>query len=513
MVEKDFFFFHFSYRITIRSNLMNVKNALWIKLSLLVLSVMLGLCLVMGLNFTTAKADQPTNQVTMVKQWDVSKNQDGSLTATLFTNATQIGLYDLVIQGSGEMYNWNQTSDKAFWYTEGYDLASVTLNEGLTSIGTNAFWNCRDLTSIDIPSTVKNIYSCAFWGATSLTTVTGGENVEHVKLGAFHLSPITSYPFETSTKLKTIEYQAFEYTNLSRVVLPQSLKQVWYNAFRGCENLTEVIVKGAKTTFLADGNGVYNAFIGCKNLTTPTLEEGSARYSLNGPYLMDGTVLVRAFGNGTIDASVTEIAPNAFNGCGALTEITVPATVATIGHSAFADCPKLVSAVIETPITATVSRMFDGCRSLIEVTLPDTVTEYAHATFRSTGFVTFTVPANVQVIGTYAFAETERLTNVYFNEGLKVVGGYAFANATALTELMLPNGTEKIGGTACTGCTSLARVRIAPTVTYIGDGAFYGCFFLKSLYIPKSVTYLGGLILYGVEKSTVISIESTFAGA
>lgn len=262
MVEKDFFFFHFSYRKTIRSNLMNVKNALWIKLSLLVLSVMFGLCLVMGLSFTTAKADQPTNQVT-IKQWDVSKNQDGSLTATLFTSATQSGLYDLVIQGSGEMYNWNQTSDKAFWYTEGYDLASVTLNEGLTSIGTNAFWNCRDLTSIDIPSTVKNIYSCAFWGATSLTTVTGGENVEHVKLGAFHLSPITSYPFETSTKLKTIEYQAFEYTNLSRVVLPQSLKQVWYNAFRGCENLTEVIVKGAKTTFLADINGVYNAFIDC----------------------------------------------------------------------------------------------------------------------------------------------------------------------------------------------------------------------------------------------------------
>ena len=299
---------------------------------------------------------------------------------------------------------------------------------------------------------------------------------------------------------------AFDNTKINSITLPKTLLKISDKAFRNSGVATMNLP--ASLLSIAD-----NAFIGCKNLTAPTLEEGSARYSLNGPYLMDGTVLVRAFGNGTIDASVTEIAPNAFNGCGALTEITVPATVATIGHSAFADCPKLVSAVIETPITATVSRMFDGCRSLIEVTLPDTVTEYAHATFRNTGFVTFTVPANVQVIGTYAFAETERLTNIYFNEGLKVVGGYAFANATALTELMLPNGTEKIGGTACTGCTSLARVRIAPTVTYIGDGAFYGCFFLKSLYIPKSVTYLGGLILYGVEKSTVISIESTFAGA
>lgn len=299
---------------------------------------------------------------------------------------------------------------------------------------------------------------------------------------------------------------AFESTNINSVVLPKTLLKISDKAFRN-SNVTTMNLPASLLSI------AENAFIGCKNLTVPTVAEGSVRYSVNGPYLMDGTILVRGFANGTIDASVTEIAPNAFNGCGALTEITVPATVETIGYSAFADCPKLVSAVIETAITETVSCMFDRCRSLIEVTLPETVTEYGHATFRGTGFTTFTVPSNVQVIGTYAFAEMERLTNIYFNEGLKTVGGYAFYNSAALTELMLPDGTEKIGGTACSGCTGLTRVRIAPTVTSIGDAAFYGCFRLTTLYIPKSVTYLGGCILYGVEKSTVVSIESTFAGA
>ena len=51
-------------------------------------------------------------------------------------------------------------------------VTSVTLNDGLTSIGASAFEGCTGLTSITIPASVTSIGVDAFKGCTSLTTVT-----------------------------------------------------------------------------------------------------------------------------------------------------------------------------------------------------------------------------------------------------------------------------------------------------------------------------------------------------
>ena len=58
--------------------------------------------------------------------------------------------------------------DNAF---EGKDLTSVMLPSGVTTIGYNAFYNCRSLTSISLPSGVTDIGGFAFNMCTSLTTV------------------------------------------------------------------------------------------------------------------------------------------------------------------------------------------------------------------------------------------------------------------------------------------------------------------------------------------------------
>lgn len=68
----------------------------------------------------------------------------------------------LTISGNGAM-------GSASW--EGYSITSVVINEGVTSIGNNAFRDCSSLTRVSIPGSVTTIGNTAFYSCSSLTTV------------------------------------------------------------------------------------------------------------------------------------------------------------------------------------------------------------------------------------------------------------------------------------------------------------------------------------------------------
>lgn len=300
-----------------------------------------------------------------------------------------------------------------------------------------------------------------------------------------------------------IAHRAFENVKVKNITLPKTLLKISPRAFMDCT--VESLVIPSSVLYIAG-----DAFVGCNKLASLAVEDGNARYSMNGNFLMDGTVLLRGVGNGTIGADVTEIAPYAFKGCNALTTITVPATVTKIGVGAFAACPYLASATIETEITKLPDNIFDGSTALWSVSLPESVTEYGYAAFRGTGFNAFEVPANVVKIASSAFADCKSLASITLNEGLEAIGGSVFQNCASLTGVVMPNGLLSVGGYAFNGCTALSYVWIAPTVTSIGDAAFYGCVLLKSVYFPSSVVELGSAVFYDVDKSCVISIETTY---
>lgn len=84
--------------------------------------------------------------------------------------------HSLVLTGSGAMkdyhldWNYNLYVSTAPWHVFHNDIISVTLPEGLTSIGNCAFANCNSLTSVTIPTSVT-IYSGAFSDCNSLKAV------------------------------------------------------------------------------------------------------------------------------------------------------------------------------------------------------------------------------------------------------------------------------------------------------------------------------------------------------
>ena len=140
-------------------------------------------------------------------------------------------------------------------------LTSAAIKSGVTSIGNNAFYNCRSLTSVEIQNSVTSIGNSAFEYCTSLTSVTIPNSVTIIGSDAFRNCTI-----------------------LTSITIPNSVTSISNNAFRVCKSLSSVTIPNSVTNI---GNG---AFYNCTNLesitvnaaTPPTLGS-NAFYASNCP--------------------------------------------------------------------------------------------------------------------------------------------------------------------------------------------------------------------------------------
>ena len=98
-----------------------------------------------------------------------------------------------------------------------YGLTSVTIPNSVTSIGDSAFSGCYGLTSVTIPNSVTSIGNYAFYGCKGLTSVTIPNSVTSIGNYAFlYCSGLTSVTIPNS--VTSIGYCAFYYMKLSVVV-------------------------------------------------------------------------------------------------------------------------------------------------------------------------------------------------------------------------------------------------------------------------------------------------------
>ena len=173
----------------------------------------------------------------------------------------------MVVSGTGSMPDWLYSSSTP-WYKYKGSVKTVILEEGLTSVGPNAFSGCSKLTRIVFPDSMAQIMDSAFSGCTSLTEVTIGKNVTDIGNNAFWgCTKLQSVVFPDSLYL--IAKYAFQNCSaLQEVTIPASVCYIYDYAFQNCTGLKSLNILECSTGQLR----IYNrAFQDCTGLTTLVL--------------------------------------------------------------------------------------------------------------------------------------------------------------------------------------------------------------------------------------------------
>lgn len=264
----------------------------------------------------------------------------------------------LTISGSGAMEDYNYYAP---WYGNRDNIKRAVVEEGVTTIGQAAFWDCYNLTNIELPSGVTTIGYYAFSGCRSLTSIElplGVTTIGHYTFD--NCCSLTS--IELSSGITSISSYAFNCcSSLTSIELSFDITYIASFAFKGCTSLTDVYYGGSESDWRAITIGNYN-----EPLTSATLhcalndsESDGLKWGLdaNGVLTIRGTGKMADYHEPdstapwsgqrdqiktiVISQGVTLIGTSAFLGCTNLTEITIPKSVVSIGDSAFSGCENL----------------------------------------------------------------------------------------------------------------------------------------------------------------------------
>lgn len=289
-----------------------------------IISILLAVCLIFGLLPVGVLAADPVSG-------SCGKNATWSYNAATKT---------LSISGSGDMTDYHCDPvmgeyNRPPWDTYREEIEHVIINDGITSIGQQAFgstWvegNYLNLCSVSIAPTVTKIGAEAFAWAQ--------------KLESIELPNVTS-----------IGYAAFNGTGIHSIYIPPTMEE---------------------------GEGDVDSglgwFINCTNLQSITVDPGNQTYRSVDGVLFSGDILLRypagkAGSSYTVPNGTARIALSAFEGSENITSVSVPASVSRIDAFAFNGCTKLKNITIAEGVTRVCSNAFCGT-ALTSIELPASV--------------------------------------------------------------------------------------------------------------------------------------------
>lgn len=212
-----------------------------------------------------------------------------------------------------------------------------------------------------------------------------------------------------------------------------------------------------------------------------------------------------------IDNGVTIVSANAFRGSGALS-VTIPASVKTIGDSAFRECNSLISVTISEGVERIGGSAFQSCAALTSITLPASVKEVGEAAFwqcQKLETVTFQPGSTEVTMGNNMFTQCYALSSVTLPKQIDRIGVGMFQNCQLLTSVIIPDGAVSIDQSAFASCAALTEVWIPDSVTTIGIAAFSACP-LNAIYFGGSQTQWDSITKIGDTADTLSKVEKYY---
>jgi hypothetical protein len=193
-------------------------------------------------------------------------------------------------------------------------LTSVTMSNGIISIGSGAFQTGSRLPSVTIPSSVTSIGDYVFGNCTSLTNIM----VDPLNPAYSSVDGILFNKSQTTL----VEYPGGK---AGRYTIPNSVTSIGNSAFLVCPSLTGVTIPNSVTSI---GDGAFEYCGSLTNIAIPNSVTNIGYGAFAACYYLTRV---------TIGNSVVSIGNAAFFECG-LTSVTVPNSVTSIGQDAFGYC-------------------------------------------------------------------------------------------------------------------------------------------------------------------------------
>ena len=437
-----------------------------------------------------------------------------------------------------DMGTLREIGDQAFW---GSKLRSLTIPEGVESLGYEIAGCCESLTTIVFPETLTDLGGQGFTDCDALRRV------------EFH-----GLPPGGSTGVVL-------YHDAAKGYYPASYAPAWEAVLNADgtwgEGMPEYGLYALAMAVYDDApTGTMAQLEFAENGEGVTLVKVPASFS--GALTIPATWRVARGEGEYVRLPVTAIAPGAFEGCTRLTAVVVPGSVKTVGDGVFAGCSALTAVTFQEGVGRLEGVVFSDCAKLAKVKMSATLTAIARTPFleacpeiafevasdnpvyQSSGgalldadgtrllvgpgnVATYVVPAGVTAIADYAFAAgqslgTVKLATVTVPAGVTAIGDYAFAfgidkvNVDAAnpayvsengalfdkgmkallhvpctpTTFAIPEGVEAIAEAAFSAC-AVTSVTIPSSVRTIGNRAFFESK-VRTLAIPEGVTHIGG---------------------
>ena len=222
-----------------------------------------------------------------------------------------------------------------------------------------------------------------------------------------------------------------------------------------------------------------------RSLNTDNKDDQGLTYTLNA----DHTATVANYDNSTPDGvidipdtvtssgqsyKVTAIGDSAFESLSTpinVSSVFIPATVRSIGGSAFSYCNALTTVTFaeDSQLKSIGGSAFYG-------------TEHAHPRFKE-----IQIPDSVETIGNAAFRYCQDLERITLPSALQKLSNSTFHGCTALSEVTFPASLKTIEMGAFIGCRKLSEVKLPASLTTIQSSVFDSCSSLETVFYAGSL--------------------------
>ena len=406
----------------------------------------------------------------------------------------------------------------AFWECE--ELATVSIQSAILGlIGRGAFGKCSKLTSISvaenngvytsvngvllasgnevlhtvpaglsgtftIPSTVNTIAESAFAYCQKITDVVFPAN-SYWEIDFRAFIGCTMPSIELPEGLETLESETFKDATINSITLPSTFKEIYYNPFTNCTQLTSITCKATTppTCHSALEGFDYSSctlYVPASSVNTYKSTEPWSNFGNNILPIEDVSGICGKNGEGNLADNLTwtfdsETGTLTIEGSGEMMDyefegapwrpfshltnnIVLPDGLTSIGDYAFLYFQTLPSIIIPEGVTSIGNGAFQNCNNLLSANIPSSVTSIGAGAFYWCGISSINIPEGVTIINDFTFHQCFNLTSINIPEGVASIGMYVFRY-----------------------CEDLASVTIPTSVTSIGDAAFYDCLSLKEI--------------------------------